>query len=248
MGAAPGYIYAQDKSGIYVNLFVGGKAQVRLGDRKVALSQITDYPWQGDVKITVEPDRASEFDLHIRIPGWCQGTASSDELYQLHGRPGSSGVHLQVNGKAVENIEIARSYATLRRKWKRGDVVDISLDMPVLRVTANDHVEADKGRVALMRGPMVYCFEGTDNGQAVQNLLFTPETKFTPEYRADLLGGVTVLNATATGVFKTATGQTISMPFKVMAIPYYANANRGTCQMQVWVAESPDGAKPQKQE
>jgi DUF1680 family protein len=118
----------------------------------------------------------------------------------------------------------------------------------VLRVTANDHVEAAKDRVALMRGPIVYCFEGTDNGQAVQNLVIPSETKFTPEYRNDLLGGVIVLNATATAVFKTAVDQIAPVPFKVTAIPYYVNANRGTCQMQVWMAENQEHAKPQKQE
>jgi DUF1680 family protein len=99
-----------------------------------------------------------------------------------------------------------------------------------------------------MRGPIVYCFEGTDNGTAVQNLVIPPEVKFTPEYQSNLLGGVTVLKATASGVFKTATDQLVSVPSEVTAIPYYANANRGTCQMQVWMAANQDGCKPQKQE
>jgi DUF1680 family protein len=248
MGAMPGYIYAQDKSGIYINLFVGSKAQIQLDGHKVVLSQTTDYPWQGDVKVAVEPDKASEFDLHVRIPDWCQGTSSSDDLYQLHGRPDSGAVRLKVNGKPVENIETVRDYATLHRRWKRGDIVQLSFNMPVLRVTAQEHVEATKGRVAVMRGPIVYCFEGTDNGQAVQNLVIPSETSFKPEFRTDLLGGVMVLNATATGVFKTAVDQLVSTPIKIMAIPYYANANRGTCQMQVWMAESQEHAKPQKQE
>ena len=248
MGAMPGYIYAQDKSGIYVNLFVGSKTQVQLGERKVAISQTGNYPWDGDIKIALEPAKASEFDLHIRIPGWCQGTPFSGDLYQLNNRSSSRGCRLKVNGKAVESLEMVRGYATLHRQWKPGDVVQLNLDMPVLRVTANDHVEAGKDRVALMRGPIVYCFEGTDNGQAVQNLVIPLEAKFTPEFRADLLGGVTVLNATATGVFKTAVDKVVSTPFKVTAIPYYANANRGTCQMQVWMAESQERAKPQKQE
>jgi len=248
MGAMPGYIYAQDESGIYVNLFVGSKAQLQLGDRKVVLNQTTDYPWQGDAKITVEPAKAGEFDLHIRIPGWCQGTSLPGDLYQPHGRPASGGVRLKVNGKAVEKLETVRGYATVHRRWKRGDVVELNLDMPVLLVTANDQVAATKGRVALMRGPIIYCFEGSDNGQAVQNLVIPSETKFTPEYRRDLLGGVTVLNATATAEFKTAADKVASIPFKVTAVPYYANANRGTCQMQVWMAENQEQAKVQKQE
>lgn len=118
----------------------------------------------------------------------------------------------------------------------------------VLRVTANDHVDSTRGRSALMRGPIVYYFEGADNGQAVQNLVIPPGTKFTAEFRTDFLGGVTVLNGNATAVFKTASDQVVSVQFKVTAIPYYANANRGACQMQVWMADNQEHAKPQQQE
>ena len=248
MGAMPGYIYAQDKSGIYVNLFVGSKAQIQLAGCKVVLSQTTDYPWQGDVKITVAPARASEFDLHIRIPDWCRGSPSPEDLYQPANRPKVGAVRLKVNGKVVENLAVARGYATLHRRWKSGDVVDLTSDIPVQPVRADPHVEAAKGRVALMRGPIVYCFEGTDNGGTVHNLVFPPGTKFTPKYEPNVLGGVTILNATATGVFKTADKQVVSAPFEVTAIPYYANANRGTCPMQVWIPEHQNESNPQNQE
>ena len=248
MGAMPGYIYAQDKSGIYVNLFVGSKAQIQLAGRKVVLSQTTDYPWQGDVKITVEAAKAGEFDLHIRIPGWCQEPSSPEDLYQPDNRPLEGAARLKVNGKAVANPAIVRGYAILHRRWKSGDVVQLTLEMPVQRVKANARVEAAKGRVALMRGPIVYCFEGADNGGAVQNLVIPPETRFTPKGQRNLMGGVTILEAAAIGVFKTGANHLVSMPFGVTATPYYANANRGTCPMQVWMAEQQDGASPQSQE
>jgi DUF1680 family protein len=248
MGAMPGYIYAQDKSGIYVNLFVGSKAQIQLAGRKVVLTQTTDYPWQGEVKFTVEPAKPSEFVLHIRIPGWCQGPSSPEDLYQPDNRPLNGAVRLKVNGKVVTNPEVVRGYALLHRRWKSGDTVQLTLDMPVQRVKANARVEAAKGRIALMRGPIVYCFEGADNGGAVQNLIIPPGTAFTPKQERTLLGGVTILSTTATGVFKTGANQMVSMPFQVTATPYYANANRGTCQMQVWMAEQQDGSKPQNQE
>jgi DUF1680 family protein len=120
--------------------------------------------------------------------------------------------------------------------------------MPVQCVKANARVEAAKGRVALMRGPVVYCFEGSDNGGAVQNLIIPPGTEFMPKYQRNLLGGVTILSATATGVFKTGANQMVSMPFQVTATPYYANANRGTCPMQVWMPEHQHGSNPQNQE
>jgi DUF1680 family protein len=153
-----------------------------------------------------------------------------------------------VNGKAIENPEIIRGYARLRRRWKQGDVVQLTFDMPVQRIKANSSVLADKGRVAIMRGPLVYCFEASDNGAAVKNLAIPATTEFSAQYRSNLLGGVTLLQATGTGVFQTPLDAVKSVPFKVTAIPYYANANRGTCQMQVWMPENADGSNPSKQE
>lgn len=247
MGAMPGYIYAQDKSGIYINLFVGSKATIQLGGRKVVLSQSTDYPWQGDVKIAVETSQAGEFDLNVRVPGWCRGQSSSEDLYQIENHVADC-AHFNVNGRPVDQVEIVRGYARMHRRWKSGDVVQLQLDMPVQRIKANSQVEADKNRVALMSGPIVYCFEGTDNGQAVQNLVIPPETEFKRKFEPDLLGGVTVLKATATGVFRTPSDHVVPEPFQITAVPYYANANRGTCQMQVWMPESQDVSEPQKQE
>ncbi|MEJ0088565.1 MAG: beta-L-arabinofuranosidase domain-containing protein [Limisphaerales bacterium] len=247
MGAMPGYIYAQDKTGIYVNLFVGSTAKIQLGVQNVVVKQTTDYPWNGDVKIEVKPSKAGEFDLHIRIPGWCQGASSTNDLYTANNRPLNGAVHLKVNGKSVDNVEIVRGYATLHRRWKSGDVVQLTLDMPVQLVKANAKVEADKNRIALMRGPMVYCFEGADNGAAVQNLVIPPGTEITPEYKSNVLNGVTILTGTATALFQDGSNPVTPTPFKVTAIPYYANANRGTTPMQVWMAESPDTARPQQQ-
>jgi DUF1680 family protein len=248
MGAMPGYIYAQDKTGVYVNLFAGSTATIQMAGHTVRLKQATRYPWDGDVNITVDPAKPAEFDLHIRIPRWCQGAAASDELYQVSNRPLSGAAHFKFNGHTVENVEIAHGYATLHRRWKRGDVVQVKFDMPVQRVLANANVEADTGRVALMRGPIVYCFEGADNGAGVENLAIPPGTIFKPEYRGNLLGGVTVLTGEATAVFQTGKDHATPVPFKVTATPYFANANRGACPMQVWMEQRPEDAKPARQE
>ena len=247
MGAMPGYIYAQDPSGIYVNLFVSSTARIQLADRGIVLRQRTDYPWRGDIKITVEPAKPTAFDLHIRIPGWCGEISSSEDLYQLVNAPREDAFRVKVNGKTGD-AKANNGYATLHRRWKAGDVVQVTLEMPVQRIKANPNVESDKGRVALMRGPIVYCFEGTDNGGAVQNLVIPAGANFEPEYKKDFLGGVTVLNGTATAVFRTSAKEVVNQPYQVRAVPYYANANRGTCPMQVWLPERQEDSKPQNQE
>ena len=248
MGAMPGYIYAQSKTGIYVNLFVGSKAKIQLDGNEVVLKQTTDYPWNGDVKIEVQPEKTGQFDLHVRIPGWCQGPSASDDLYEASDRPLNSAALLKVNGKPLENPEITHGYATVHRRWKSGDVVQLTLDMPVQMIKANANVEADRSRVALRRGPMIYCFEGADNSGAVQNLILPPGTRFTPRYQSNVLGGVVILTANAIALFQDEAGKVNPTPFKAMAIPYFANANRGTTPMQVWMAENQDAAKPERQD
>ena len=246
MGAMPSYIYAQDRQGIYINLFVGSKARIQLFGKPIVLDQSTDYPWNGEVTITVHPKKDAEFDLNIRVPGWCQNELGA--LYAPVSGPGAGGPRLRVNGKELTGLRNAQGYARVHRLWKSGDVVKVSFDMRAERLKARSEVAADKGRVALMRGPLVYCFEGTDNGAAVQNLVLSPQTQFTAKHRPDLLGGITVLEAKAMAVFRTSEDKLVPMEFPVTAVPYYANANRGACQMQVWMPETETGAKPQRQE
>lgn len=244
-GALPGYIYAQDASGLYVNLFVGSRAEMRVAGAKIVLRQTTHYPWQGDVKIAVEPEKPARFDLHVRIPAWCQGVSAADDLYQVAGRPVSGAARLRVNGQLIKQPEMVRGYARLRREWKRGDVVELTLDMPVRRVKAPPKVEADVDRVAFMRGPIVCCVEGCDTDGNVRNLLVPPATKLSAEHRGDRLGGVTVLRGTAVAVFRAANGNVEQKPAPFTAVPYAVNANRGPVEMAVWLPETPAAAKPQ---
>jgi DUF1680 family protein len=249
MGAMPGYVYAQDDRGIYVNLFVGSRAEVRLpsgpsAELKISLRQTTRYPWQGDVKFEVDPEKRAEFDLNIRIPGWCQGASSPDDLYQVIGRPARGAARLTVNGQTIKDPELVRGYARLHRRWKPGDVVQLAMDMPVRKIKAHPKVEADVGRVALMRGPLVYCLEGADNARGVRNLVVRPESQFSAEFRADLLGGSTVVTGSATAVYREASGELKEEAAELLAVPYFANCNRQPCEMAVWLAESADHAEP----
>jgi DUF1680 family protein len=244
MGAMPGYIYAQDQGGIYVNLFVGSRAEVRLSVGKVVLRQTTRYPWQGEVRIAIEPEKPATFDLSIRIPAWCQATSSPGDLYQVLGRPANGAARLKLNGLIVETLEMVHGYVRLRREWKSGDVVELAMDMPVRRVKAHPEVRADAGRVALMRGPIVYCLEGVDNSGNVRNLFVPPQTQFTTEHRNDLLGGVTVVRGPVLGLYRTEDGGVEQKTAELVAVPYYVNANREPAEMLVWLPEAPERAQP----
>ncbi|HWI55996.1 MAG TPA: beta-L-arabinofuranosidase domain-containing protein [Bacillota bacterium] len=234
MGALPGYIYAQDPAGVYVNLFVGSRANLVVQGAKVTLRQTTRYPWDGEVRLAVEPEREADFGINVRLPAWCR-------------QP-----ELKVNGQAVAAIEKLRGYARLQRKWHRGDVIEVSLPMPVQRIKAHPKVEADIGRVALQRGPLVYCLEASDQSEPVRHLVVPPEASLSAQYRGDLLGGVMVVQGTALATPRAAWHEQLYRPAASLpgvtnvaftAIPYFANANRQPDEMMVWLAEAADKAE-----
>ena len=236
--SVPGYAYAVGDDGPYVNLFVEGAAVLEVGGKKVRIEQATKYPWDGRVEMTVTPETAGEeFALHVRIPGWALGEAWPTDLYsyldESKERP-----TLSVNGEVVV-IAPVKGYAVIDHAWQPGDKVTLEMPMPVRRVVANEQVEADRGRVALMRGPLVYCVEGADvAGGKVSDLVLKDDAPLATEFRSDLLGGVQVItgNAQRAGS-KESAAATAMVPFT--AIPYYAWAHRGKGEMAVWLARTP---------
>jgi DUF1680 family protein len=235
MGALPGYIYAQDDGALYVNLFIGSRATTTIHATKVSLQQTTRYPWDGTVRLAVQPERETEFALGLRLPGWCAAP------------------RLDINGRPLTQFERVRGYAWLPRRWRRGDVVSLSLPMPVQRLKANPRVEADHGRIALQRGPLVYCLEAVDNGGHVRNLVLPPGARLHAEDQPGVLGGVTVIRGEALavhhaewpdGLYRPADRLPGVMPVGFTAIPYFANANRQPGEMTVWIAESAEAATP----
>lgn len=231
MGALPGYIYAADaNAGLYVNLFIGSTAKLKLAHTDVALTQTTHYPWTGDVRFSVSPTQPTTFDLYVRIPAWTRGGPSVGGLYSTAaGAPDA--FTISVNGTPIPSPEITRGYAKLHREWHADDTVEIRMAMPVQRVTADDHVDADRGRVALMRGPLVYCLESPDNAGSLRNLSLPDDAAITAQEHPDLLGGVTALKMTGRRVSADQGDQ----PAELVAIPYYANANRGPVEMTTWI-------------
>jgi DUF1680 family protein len=227
-----GYAYATGKDALHVNLYIQGSVEAKVGETPVALDVATAYPWAGDVAMTVRPASPSRFALRLRVPGWARGAA------------------LKVNGTSVEAPPVERGYAVLDREWKAGDRVELALPMPVERVVAHPKVAADAGRVALQRGPIVYCVEGADNGKGLDGAFLSWDAPVTAEPRTDLLGGVVVLKADAarldgapdwSGTLYQAAPPVQAVP--LVAIPYAVWDNRTPGPMAVWLPTAPEFPK-----
>ncbi|HWC98653.1 MAG TPA: glycoside hydrolase family 127 protein [Candidatus Sulfopaludibacter sp.] len=244
MASVPGYVYAQRGDAIWVNLYAANAADIKLDNgRTVHFTQETRYPWDGAVKMTVAPDRAGPFTVHVRIPGWARNQPIAGDLYRYEER-NSEPVVLKVNGKPVA-LTLDKGYVALTRTWKTGDTVELNLPMPVRRVQANGQVAADRGRVAVQRGPIVFAAEWVDNSNGkVRNLLLPASAKLTAEYRPGLLHGVEVVTGKAEALALDGQGRLARQTQDVTLIPYYAWANRGRGEMTVWLPEIEAVARP----
>lgn len=247
IASVPGYIYAVSGGAkgsegdniptIYVNLYVQGTAKIG----KVELEQVTDYPWDGKVRIKIK--KGGRFALKLRMPGWlCDEPLPHNNLYTYQDgyRPITT-AYVRVNGKD-EKMDCYHSYHTVyNRRWKAGDVIEIDFPMPVRRIVANDNAEDLRGRVALERGPIVYCLEATDQQDSTVFDKYLPiASPINAHFEKDLLGGVVVLDGEARKVERS--GEVSRVPFR--AIPYCTWNNRGPQPMEVWVPNSPAKAVP----
>jgi hypothetical protein len=260
----PGYIYAQRKNDVFVNLFVGSRVDLKVDGECVALRQNTDYPWSGRCEVVVETAGRRPFTLNLRIPGWVRNEPVPGDLYR-NARPTSGKPVLMVNGFPV-TIRSSRGFARVTRVWKKGDRVLLVLPMEIRRIMAHERVEADRGRVALERGPIVYCAEwpefidrppaaiqdparrdrleaGSRSAGHVWNLVLPDSARLAPEFRPSLLGGVQVLVGEALAA-SVADGRLRGDTIGFTAIPYYAWAHRGPGEMSVWFPRTPDVAQP----
>lgn len=215
-----GYLYAQRVDRLYINLYMGSTASVTVQGVPVQISQQTDYPWDGTIRVTVQPAQPAQFTLCLRIPGWAQGRPVPSDLYHYLADC-TDAPTLSVNGEDVQ-IQSEQGYALLTRTWQAGDQVTLTLPMEVRRVVSHPAITENQHKVAIERGPLVYCAEGIDNGGAVLGALLPDRTTFTAKFAPDLLGGVTVITSTDS-----------SHPLQL--IPYYAWAHRGISEMVVWL-------------
>jgi hypothetical protein len=243
MASVPGYVYAVGDRTLYVNLFAAGSAEISMGERTVKIVQQTRYPWEGRVKISVDPGKPGAFAIKVRIPGWARNEVVPSTLYRF-ADDSHEHARLLLNGHEVP-IQLDKGYASLDREWTAGDTIDLDLPMPIRRIAADGEVAADRGRLALERGPIVYAAEGVDSPtHKVRNLLLPASAKLTAEFRSDLLNGVEVVNGTAESLAYDAQGKVEQRSVKFTAIPYYAWANRGRDEMLVWIPDTESAAKP----
>jgi uncharacterized protein len=244
MPSIPGYVYAHQADSIYVNLYMTNKARIQLaGGKAVQVAQQTRYPWDGSVHISVDPEQAAEFTMKIRVPGWARGEVVPSDLYRFEDQSALSPV-LKVNGSPVE-IQLAKGYAVVKRTWKKGDSIDLELPMPIRRVLANEKVEDDRHRVALERGPLVYAAEWVDSpDKHVRNILLPASQKLSTTFKPELLNGVQVIEGEADYYRFDAKHQMQASRAAFTAIPYYAWANRGRGQMEVWIADEKSALHP----
>jgi hypothetical protein len=244
MASVPGYVYGQKENAIWVNLYMGSSADIKLDNgRTLKMVQETKYPWEGAVKMTVTPDQPSAAVINVRIPGWARNEPMPSDLYRFADKSARTPT-LRVNGKSVP-MNFEKGYIAINRAWQKGDVIELNLPMPVRRVVANDLVAADRGRVAIQRGPIVYAVEWVDNPNGkVRNLVLPDSSKLTADFRPDLLDGVEVVKGQAVALAKDAQDNVRRTTQDFTAIPYYAWANRGKGEMIVWLATSESAAKP----
>lgn len=236
----PGFVYSVRDNSLYVNLYLGGEAKTKVGGKQVAIRQETKYPWNGALKLTVTPGESTGFALRLRIPGWLREPLPGGLYHYLPRQPDA--LRILVNGQPAEPA-IEQGYWVIDRTWKPGDTVETEFPMPVRRVLCNEQVKDNRGRIAIERGPLVYCAEGADHDGKVLDLFLEDDVDLTPEPRPDLLGGITVLTGTAKRAHRAGDGPPAGHPARLTMIPYYSWCHRGANEMAVWLPRLIDKAE-----
>ena len=229
------YIYAKNEKGIWVNLFVGSETRQMIGKNDVLVKQQTNYPWDGKVKLNIDPLKKGKFKVYVRTPGWSRAQPVPGDTYFANFSVAPSLMPVKVNGK--ETIyEQENGYIVLDREWKKGDIVEFEFNMTPHLVTARKEIKQDENRVAIQRGPLVYCVEGADNDNKAWNIIVPENTVFTPADQKILDEPIVALQASVPVVTVSTDGISIKTENKtITAVPYYVWANRGKNEMQVWL-------------
>jgi DUF1680 family protein len=220
------YTHSVQDDGLAVHLYTDCSLETNVAGTKLALAMKTDYPWDGQVNVEINPADATTFALRLRLPGWCDSPTAA------------------VNGEAIDiSAHSQQGYLHLEREWQKGDVVTLNFPMQVQRIRAHPHVYHDIGSVALQRGPLVFCYEQVDNGDHLALLRLPKDTQFTERFDSKLLGGTIVIEAKAERLqpvndelYSSAEPEVTLTTIK--AVPYCLWNNRGEGEMRVWIRES----------
>ena len=241
----PGYVYAVKNDQVYVNLYLSNKAELKVDKKKILLEQETGYPWNGDIRLKITQGN-QDFTMKLRIPGWVRGNVLPSDLYSYADNQ-KPAYQVSVNGQTVES-DVNDGYLSIARKWKKGDVVEVHFDMIPRIVKANPKVEADHGRVAVERGPIVYCAEWPDNKFNVHSILLNQHPQFKVTDKPELLYGIRQITTDAQALSYDKAGKLVTKDVELTLIPYYAWAHRGEGDMEVWlpIDVSATSAQPQK--
>ncbi|MBN2415269.1 glycoside hydrolase family 127 protein [bacterium] len=241
----PGYAYAKRGNDLYVNLYLSSSTSVDLAGTTVHLIQESLYPWDGRILIKVNPKDIEKFTINLRIPGWAQGKPVPSDLY-AYMETGSEPLALSINEADVP-VSVKNGYVRITRLWQVGDEIRLTLPMPVRFVTAHDSVAADRGRLAVERGPLVYCAEGIDNADdQVRHLIVNPDAPISTSFRAGKLNGIQEIRMEGELLRRNSEQVLACDPVTVTLVPYYSWAHRGLTPMAVWLAADTETADPIK--
>ena len=240
----PGYVYAVQGANVYVNLFMSNTGNLTIQGKSVTLEQSTDYPWQGDVCVKVTRNKAGQWAMKLRIPGWAKGEVVPSDLYAFSDGRSSTDFAVTVNGEPAVGSLTADGYFTIERKWKAGDEVHLSLPMEPRLVKAHAQVIADHGLVAIERGPLVYCAEWADNDFDIAQVLMSenPTMRVTDgslqvtEFKVASYP-IQVIHADVQVLNRDASGRLQARDAELTLIPYYAWCHRGRGKMRVWLPQ-----------
>ncbi len=242
--AIPGYIYAVTDEDLYVNLFISGDADITFGENKVRITQETGFPWDGKADLSIFPETGRKFSLKIRIPGWAVNEAIPGNLYRFSDQNNES-YTISLNGETIE-AEFENGYTEIERKWEKGDRISIELPMPVRKVVADERIKEDTGKMAVQRGPVIYCAEWPDNNTGnILNLVIDEQSPLTTEFVPSLLEGTQIIKARGYQTKRILDGGIEKLPGEdVTLIPYALWNNRGPGQMMVWLPVTVESTKP----
>jgi uncharacterized protein len=235
MPSIPGYVYGQKDNHVYVNLYMTNTTNLEISPKQnVNISQISNYPWDGNIKINIDPvaKKGLQFAMYLRIPGWAKNEAFPTDLYTYKSKK-TTYISLKVNGVETA-LKMEKGYAIIEKLWKKGDIIELNLPMEIHEVVANEKVKDDIGKIAIERGPIVYCAEFADNNNQTSNLIVPENQTYKTEYQPNLLNGVIVLKGSANAIVIDNNINISTKTQPLTLIPYYARSNRGEGEMRIW--------------